>query len=69
MEEDSPYNTRLHTGLPPTPICNPGLPSLVAALDPNQTDYYYYALDTESGRHRFFNNQAEFEAFVATQNY
>ncbi len=69
LKEKSPYNTRLYKGLPPTPICNPGLPSLIAALNPSGKDYLYYALDTEDGRHRFFNNQAEFEAFVATQNY
>ncbi|HZD80183.1 MAG TPA: endolytic transglycosylase MltG, partial [Actinomycetota bacterium] len=41
---DSPYNTRLHTGLPPTPIASPGLPSLQAALNPAQVDYLYYVL-------------------------
>ena len=69
LKEKSPYNTRLYAGLPPTPICNPGLASLKAALTPSQTVYYYYALDTETGRHRFFANQQEFDAFVATQNY
>ena len=69
LKEKSPYNTRIYKGLPPTPICNPGLASLTAALNPNQTDYYYYALDTETGRHRFFNNQQEFDSFVSTQNY
>ena len=69
LKENSPYNTRLYGGLPPTPICNPGWASLSAALMPNQTDYYYYALDTANGRHRFFTNQEEFDAFVATQNY
>ncbi len=69
LSEDSPYNTRLYVGLPPSPICNPGLPSLDAALSPNSTAYYYYALDTETGRHRFFSTQEEFNAFVATQDY
>ena len=69
LAENSPYNTRRSAGLPPTPICNPGLPSLEAALRPSTTDYLYYALDTETGRHRFFNNQEEFDAFVATQDY
>ena len=66
---DSPYNTHLYTGLPPTPICNPGMASINAALQPANTSYYYYALDAEAGVHRFFTNAAEFEAFVATQNY
>lgn len=69
LEEDSPYNTRNHVGLPPTPICNPGKQSLKAALLPNQTDYYYYALDVDTGTHRFFTNIYEFNAFVATQDY
>lgn len=69
LNEDSPYNTRLNTGLPPTPICNPGLPSLQAALNPASSGYYYYALDTETGTHRFFKTYDDFAAFVATQNY
>ena len=69
LEEQSPYNTRINTGLPPTPICNPGMASINAALNPADTGYYYYALDAESGTHRFFANSYEFEAFVATQNY
>lgn len=39
---DSPYNTYEHTGLPPGPICNPGFDSLEAAIEPVQTDYWYY---------------------------
>ena len=69
LQEDSPYNTRDRIGLPPTPICSPGLASLRAALYPSPTNYYYYALDTETGTHRFFTNANEFDAFVATQNY
>jgi UPF0755 protein len=69
LAEDSPYNTRDRIGLPPTPICNPGLASLMAALEPADSNYYYYALDTETGTHRFFTNMAEFNAFVATQDY
>ena len=69
LEIDSPYNSRLYTGLPPTPVSNPGLMSILAALNPDHTNYYYYALDTQSGEHRFFTNANEFNAFVATQNY
>lgn len=69
LEEDSPYNTRLYQGLPPTPISNPGLASIYAVLNPEQTNYYYYALDEASGIHRFFTHSNEFNAFVATQSY
>lgn len=51
---ESPYNTYLHKGLPPTPIASPGRPSLEAAAKPAQTEYYYYLLNTDSlDRHEF----------------
>lgn len=68
-DASDPYNTRLNTGLPPTPICSPGASSIAAAFKPETTGYYYYALDTETGTHRFFTNVNDFNAFVATQNY
>ena len=69
LARDDPYNTRIKLGLPPTPISNPGLASIKAALWPDSTDYFYYALDTASGTHQFFTNEGDFNAFVATQNY
>ena len=69
LEKDDPYNTRIHDGLPPTPICSPGLASIYAALYPEITNYYYYALDADAGVHRFFTNDTEFNNFVASQNY
>lgn len=50
---DGPYNTRLRLGLPPTPISSPGLASLEAALNPAETDYFYYVLCGPDGRHAF----------------
>jgi UPF0755 protein len=41
-KRDTPYNTYRHTGLPPGPIANPGLPSLRAAIDPASTSYLYF---------------------------
>ena len=69
LEEDSPYNTNRNAGLPPTPICNPGMESINAALNPSQSEYYYYALDTETGTHQFFKTYQEFQKFVLTQTY
>ena len=66
---DSPYNTYLNKGLPPTPIANPGLASIKATLSPASTQALYYALDAESGTHKFFTNYGEFQAFVAKQSY
>jgi len=69
LEKDSPYNTRINTGLPPTPICSPGYASIRAALRRADTKYYFYALDLETGTSKFFTSSSEFDAFVATQNY
>lgn len=50
LDLDSPYNTRLYKGLPPTAISNPGLASLEAALFPEVSDYWYYINDQETGK-------------------
>lgn len=52
-EFDTPYNTYLFEGLPPTPIAAPGLASLQAAADPADTEFRYYVLADESGAHAF----------------
>ena len=44
LKVDSPYNTYLHKGLTPTPICNPSLDSIQAALAPSPTNYYYFLI-------------------------
>ena len=49
---DSDYNTYLHAGLPPGPICNPGLAALKAAAAPAKTDFFYFVADGVGG-HRF----------------
>jgi UPF0755 protein len=53
LRVESPYNTYLHAGLPPTPIANPGLPSIKAALHPAPVDYLYYVAGPD-GRHHIF---------------
>lgn len=52
LETDSPYNSYKYKGLPPTPISNPGLESIIAALEPVQTDFYFYLTD-KSGKAHF----------------
>jgi UPF0755 protein len=42
LKLDTPYNTYLHTGLPPSPVANPGMKSLMAAMAPAHTDYLYF---------------------------
>lgn len=62
VERRSPYNTRLHTGLPPGPIASPGKSSLEAALYPTQTDYLYYVREPSrnDGAHNFYSNESDF---------
>ena len=66
LQVDSPYNTYTNTGLTPGPITNPGLSSIEAALEPQDTDYYYYVLDPETGVHHFSRTLEEHEAFRAS---
>ncbi|HEV2981896.1 MAG TPA: endolytic transglycosylase MltG [Solirubrobacteraceae bacterium] len=63
---DSPYNTRLHTGLPPTPIANPGVASIEAAAHPARAPYLYYVAAPDGcGEHVFSSSFAQFEADAA----
>ncbi len=51
---ESPYNTFIVQGLPPGPICSPGLASVLAVLEPAQTNYlYFHAIGDGSGTHVF----------------
>ena len=67
LDGDSPYNTYKHAGLPPGPICNPGLESLKAAMAPAQTPYLYFvAASTDpSGHSRFAKTLEEHQQNVA----
>src|SRR5206468_11359784 len=57
---DSPYNTRKHTGLPPTPISNPGKEALAACINPPATSYLFYFTDKQGTTH-FETNQQDFD--------
>ena len=62
---DSPYNTRLHAGLPPTPIVSPGELALKAALDPPSGPYLFFVTIDKAGHAAFATNQADFDRLVA----
>lgn len=68
---ESPYNTYLHNGLPPGPICSPGEAAINAALAPADTTYLYFVLKSaDATTHNFSSTYAEFlvdkEAYKAT---
>ena len=63
LHSDSPYNTYVHTGLPPGPICNPGVAALQAAMHPAKTPYLYFVAG-ENGSTRFARDLADHAANV-----
>ena len=65
LERDTPYNTRLHQGLPPTPIGNPGLASIRAAANPARTGFLYFVVKPcGKGEHAFTKTDVEFQRAV-----
>lgn len=58
LDIDSPYNTYKYSGLPPSPINNPGKKSILAALYPEETNYLYFVA-TGDGGHRFSRTSSE----------
>ena len=65
----SPYNTRIHRGLPPTPIDSPGLASIQAAAHPSRTNYVYYVVKVcGDGAQTFVSSYPQFKADVARYN-
>jgi UPF0755 protein len=67
LEIESPYNTRKVPGLPPGPIANPGLDSIRAVANPEDTEFYYFVADAVAGdgSHRFAVTFDEHEANIA----
>jgi UPF0755 protein len=64
LESDNPYNTRNRTGLPPTPIGNPGLASMQAAAHPAKVDYLFFARKRDQQHHFFTASGDEFAQFL-----
>jgi UPF0755 protein len=65
LANPSRYNTRVHAGLPPGPIGNPGLASIKAAANPARTGYLFYvAAVCGNGRHKFAETDAKFQRYV-----
>lgn len=58
LKKESPYNTYLNSGLPPGPICNPGLNSIRAVLNPAHVNYFYF-VSKNDGTHQFSETLAE----------
>ncbi len=65
---DSPYNTYVYPGIPAGPIDNPGMAAIEAALEPDDTNYYYFAYGKDGLSH-FYSDWDSFEAFLASDEY
>jgi UPF0755 protein len=69
QQNQTPYNTGIRPGLPPTPIGNPGLPSMQAAAHPAAVDYLYYVRKPDGVHHFFTASEAEFCAKAKEYGY
>ena len=65
LEQPSPYNTRLHKGLPPTPIDSPSMAAIAAAINPPHTNLKYFLAINSSGNLSFASTAAGFNKLVA----
>ena len=66
---DSPYNTYAIIGLPYGPIANPGMAAILAALQPENTSFLFYALHIDGDRHHFTHTYAEHIAFINSPDF
>ena len=69
LDSNNPYNTRKLTGLPPTPIANPGLASMQAAAHPAKVDYLFFARKPDKVHHFFTADEDEFLRYLAEHGY
>lgn len=69
LQNQTPYNLRLHTGLPPTPIDNPGLASIEAAAHPAHVDYLYFVAKPDKRHHFFTASASAFQSYLCAHGY
>ena len=69
LQNPTPYNLRLHTGLPPTPIDNPGTASMAAAARPARVDYLYFAAEPNKRNSYFTASANAFQQFECAHGY
>ena len=69
LRNPTPYNLRLHTGLPPTPIDNPGLAAMQAASHPAKVDYLYFVAKPDKRHHFFTASASEFQRYLCAHGY
>jgi uncharacterized YceG family protein len=69
LDSDNPYNTRKLTGLPPTPIANPGLASIRAAARPAKVNHLFFVRKPDKVHHFFTASEREFENYKNAHGY
>jgi uncharacterized YceG family protein len=69
LQNPTPYNLRLHAGLPPTPINNPGLASIRAAAHPAKVDYLYFVAKPDKRHHFFTASASAFQQYLCAHGY
>jgi UPF0755 protein len=69
LKNPTPYNTRLHAGLPPGPISNPGLASIQAAAHPARVNYLYFVRKPDKVHHFFTASFAAFQAYASSHGF
>jgi UPF0755 protein len=69
LQNPTPYNTRLHVGLPPTAIANPGLASIQAAAHPAKVDYLYFVRKPDKVHNFFTASASAFQQYECQHGY